>query len=230
MLIIMWCMVFLPFTTSSAVDPRPALGFNLGLSYGCVEFSLAQRMTITNSPSCVRTAVAHLANGTIVEIAKVGGSKSYQKFLHSQLRKKQDYDMDTSHGDTKRDDLLRRIQEYTGIGGTDGATILAEMLVSLRRASEDVLGEPLPATVVITVPYINSWQHQECGLDSYVETARVKAGLELIPVENMAARYLSEVNTIIAAHGQALCPDRFCNGAERAVERFFMNQWIYYIR
>ncbi|KJK87925.1 hypothetical protein H633G_08210 [Metarhizium anisopliae BRIP 53284] len=199
----------LPFTASSVVDLRPAIGFDLGQSYG--------------------TAVAHFSNGTVLKLAKVEGSQRYQAFLQSELQKQQEAWWYSSHAEIQREDLSRLLKQYMGIGGPDGAVILAEMLIALRTSSEAVLGAPLPATVVITAPYIIAWSYEETLQMSYIKRAQKLAGLQTVKMESMTPVYLSEANTILAANRRMLCPDLFCNGPEWTNENFHKYDVVYLV-
>ncbi|KAJ4857554.1 hypothetical protein T069G_08451 [Trichoderma breve] len=188
-------LAVLPFTLASGVDPRPAIGFDLGQSYG--------------------TAVAHLPNGTIVKLAKIEGSPRYRAFMQSELEKQKDY-LDWYEERTRSsllwEEILILLNRYTGFGPTYGGTILAEMLRSLRIASEATLGAPLPATVVFTAPYVRAWQHEEALLDGLLQRARILAGLKPVTIENMDPVYLGETNTVLAANRRRICPNLRCFG------------------
>ncbi|KYK60604.1 hypothetical protein DCS_01741 [Drechmeria coniospora] len=206
---IFWLLAILPCALSSAVDSRPAIGFDLGQSYG--------------------TAVAHLPNGTIIKLAKVEGSLRYQAFLQSEIQKQQGSRWYPSRAEVQREELSRLLKQYTGLGGPYGAAILAEMLIPLRTASEAVLGAPLPATVVITAPYITAWRHEETEDSSFVERARKLAGLRPLTVDNMDPVYLGEANSVLAANGREICPDLRCKGPEWSDEILFRQDVVYFI-
>lgn len=177
-----------------------------------------------------RTAVAHLFNGTVVKLAKIEGGPHYQAFLQSELQRQQESGWHPSAIEIQREELSRLLKQYTGFGGPDGAAILAEMLIALRTTSEAILGAPLPATVVITAPYIIAWSHEETLHTSFVARARKLAGLRPVQVESMAPAYLSEANTVLAANGHKLCPDLHCNGPEWTNEDFSTYNVVYFIR
>ncbi|KAK4060358.1 hypothetical protein Trihar35433_10222 [Trichoderma harzianum] len=188
-------LAILPFTLARGVDPRPAIGFDLGQSYG--------------------TAVAHLPNGTIVKLAKIEGSPRYRAFMQSELEKQKDYLYwyeERTRSSLLWEEMLILLNRYTGLGPTYGGTILAEMLRSLRIASEATLGAPLPATVVFTAPYVRAWQHEEALLDGLLQRARILAGLKPVTIENMDPVYLGETNTVLAANGRRICPKLRCFG------------------
>jgi hypothetical protein len=177
-----------------------------------------------------RTAVAHFANGTIAKLAKVEGSQRYQAFLQNELQRQQEAWWHPSTAEMRREELSRFLKHYTGFGGPDGATILAEMLVALRTASEAILGAPLPAAVVITAPYMIAWNYEETLHSNFVARARKLAGLTHVKVESMTPFYLGEANTILAANGHMLCPDLFCNGPEWTNEEFSKYDVVYLVR
>ncbi|KAL6691071.1 hypothetical protein J3F84DRAFT_403834 [Trichoderma pleuroticola] len=182
----------LPFTLTSGVDPRPAIRFDLGQSYG--------------------TAVAHLPNGTIVKLAKIEGSPRYRAFMQGELEKG-NYLIQFEERTISSllwQEILILLNRYTGLGPTYGGTILAEMLTSLRIASEAILGAPLPATVVFTAPYVRAWEQEETLLDGLLQRARIFAGLRPIPIENMDPVYLGETNTVLAANGRRICSNLRC--------------------
>lgn len=83
---VFWLLAILPFTLASGVDPRPAIGFDLGQSYGYVDS--CSKVIPSNM---IRTAVAHLPNGTIVKLAKIEGSPRYRAFMQGELEKQKDY-------------------------------------------------------------------------------------------------------------------------------------------
>ncbi|QYT04036.1 hypothetical protein H0G86_010971 [Trichoderma simmonsii] len=187
-------LAILPFTLASGVDPRPAIGFDLGQSYG--------------------TAVAHLPNGTIVNLAKIEGSPRYRAFMQGELEKGdylKQYEERTISS-LLWEEILILLNRYTGLGPTYGGIILAEMLRSLRVASEATLGGPLPATVVFTAPYMRAWYQQERLLDGLLQRARILAGLKPVTIENMDPVYLGETNTVLAANGRRICPKLRCFG------------------
>lgn len=177
-----------------------------------------------------RTAVAHFSNGTVLKLAKVEGSQRYQAFIQSELQKQQEAWWYPSHAEIQREDLSRLLKQYMGIGGPDGAVILAEMLIALRTSSEAVLGAPLPATVVITAPYIIAWSYEETLQISYIKRAQKLAGLRTVKMESMTPVYLSEANTILAANRRMICPDLFCNGPEWTNENFHKYDVVYLVR
>ncbi|KAK9434602.1 LysM domain protein [Metarhizium brunneum] len=186
-----------------------AIGFDLGQSYG--------------------TAVTHFSNGTVLKLAKVEGSQRYQAFLQSELQKQQEAWWYPPHAEIQREDLSRLLKQYMGIGGPDGAVILAEMLIALRTSSEAVLGAPLPATVVITAPYIIAWSYEETLQISYIKRAQKLAGLRTVKMESMTPVYLGEANTILAANRRMLCPDLFCNGPEWTNKNFHKYDVVYLV-
>lgn len=203
-------LAILPFTLASGVDPRPAIGFDLGQSYGYVDS--CSKFIPSNM---IRTAVAHLPNGTIVKLAKIEGSPRYRAFMQSELEKQKDYLYwyeERTRSSLLWEEILILLNRYTGLGPTYGGTILAEMLGSLRIASEATLGAPLPATVVFTAPYVRAWQHEEALLDGLLQRARILAGLKPVTIENMDPVYLGETNTVLAANGRQICPKLRCFG------------------
>ena len=110
-----------------------------------------------------------------------------------------------------------------------GVSVLAEVLVSLRKASVAILGD-LPATVEITAPYVLAWQEEETEFSSYIWKARKRAKLKSFPVETMSPLYLAEASTVLAANNQCLCQDRYCYGPEASDESVFMQEVVYYVR
>lgn len=110
-----------------------------------------------------------------------------------------------------------------------GAAVLAEVLVSLRKASEVILGD-LPATVAITAPYVLSWQDEETDFTSHAWRARELAGLKKFRVETMSPLYLAEASTVLAANGRCLCQDHYCYGPETSEESLVTKDAVYYIR
>lgn len=135
--------------------------------------------------------------------------------MQGELEKQKDY-LDWYEERTRSsllwEEILILLNRYTGLGPTYGGTILAEMLRSLRIASEAALGAPLPATVVFTVPYVRAWQHEEALLDGLLQRARILAGLKPVTSENMDPVYLGETNTVLAANGRRICPKLRCFG------------------
>lgn len=218
----------LPFTFASGVDPRPAIGFDLGQSYGYVDS--CSNVILSDM---ISTAVAHLPNGTIVKLAKIEGSPRYRAFMQGELEKQKDY-LDWYEERTRSsllwEEILILLNRYTGLGPTYGGTILAEMLRSLRLASEAILGAPLPATVVFTAPYMRAWQHEETLLDGLLQRARIIAGLRPVTIRNMDSVYLGETNTVLAANGRQICPKLRCIGPEFSDEFPTTNKIVYFIR
>ncbi|KAJ4154003.1 hypothetical protein LMH87_010467 [Akanthomyces muscarius] len=195
---------------SGGVDPRPAIGFHLGQSYG--------------------TAAAHLANGTVIELAKVDGSPAYRAFMQHELLRQQDSDLFAAPPRTPatRAQLAWLLNEYLGF--EDEAEVLAVMLRALRTASEEALGaEPLPATVVLGAPYMRAWQDEETSDRSIVARARRLAGLPHIQVQNMDPVYLAEAHAVLAANGQELCQHRRCYGSLLSKQDPFRREVIYLI-
>lgn len=172
--------------------------------------------------------MAHLPNGTILELAKIDGSLEYRAFLQHQLLREQD----------SRTNNYRPLTVYKKLGILANkyiydydAQVLAEMLRALRISSEKILGAPLPATVVIGAPYMLAWQHEEALLDrSVVARARRIAGLPHIIVENMDPTYLAQAHGVLAANGQELCQNRRCYGPETSSQSVFRSEIIYMIR
>ncbi|KAL7940717.1 hypothetical protein V8C42DRAFT_336777 [Trichoderma barbatum] len=150
--------------------------------------------------------------------------------MQGELQKQKDFKYD----ERTRSSLLWKeisglLNQYTGLGPACGVTTLAEMLSSLRIASEAILGAPLPATVVFTAPWMHAWSYEETLTDGLVEKARILAGLRPVMVENMDSNYLSETNTVLAANGRQICPDLRCNGPEFSDEPPSTNEVVYFL-
>lgn len=112
-----------------------------------------------------------------------------------------------------------------------GDAILSEMVMALRRASEAILGVPLPGPVVFSMPYIRSWEDNAAYESSDVMKARLKAGIERVQVENnIDPDYLGEGNAILSANNLRECPDRRCYGPEASGENLAGGYIIYFIR
>ncbi|OAA33877.1 hypothetical protein NOR_08756 [Metarhizium rileyi] len=161
------------------------------------------------------TAVAQLSNGTIVKLAKIAGTAGYQELLQSELQKRQ---VIQGHA----------TPHTRAHASSHGVAVLAEMIVSLREASEAILGD-LPATVAVTAPYVLAWLDEETDFSSYVWRARELAGLKSFRVETMSPLYLAEASTVFAANGRCLCQDRYCYGPERTEEDIFTHDVVYHI-
>lgn len=176
------------------------------------------------------TASAHLPNGTIIDLAKVEGSASYRAFMQHELLRQQDSDIFSlpPRPPATRSQLARLLKEYLSFD--DEAQVLAVMLRALRTASENVLGAPLPATVVIGAPYMRAWQDEETSDRSVVARARRLAGLPHIQVRNMDSVYLAEAHAILATNGWELCQHRRCYGPMISEQRPFRLEVIYLIR
>ncbi|KAK0756823.1 hypothetical protein N5P37_010341 [Trichoderma harzianum] len=228
-------LAILPFASASGVDPRPAIGFDLGQSYGYVDS--CSEVIPSNA---ISTAVAHLPNGTIVNLAKIEGSPRYRAFMQGELEKGdylEQYEERTISS-LLWEEILILLNRYTGLGPTYGGIILAEMLRSLRIASEATLGGPLPATVVFTAPYMRAWYQQERLLDGLLQRARILAGLKPVTIENMDPVYLGETNTVLAANGRRICPKLRCFGPSifdeppwaYETEPLITHQIVYFVR
>lgn len=177
------------------------------------------------------TAAAHLANGTVIDLAKVDGSPAYRAFMQHELLRQQDSDLfaASTRSPATRAQLARLLSEYLGFD--DEAEVLAVMLRALRTASEEALGgAPLPATVVLGAPYMRAWQDEETSDRSIVARARRLAGLPHIQVQNMDPVYLAEAHAVLAGNGQELCQHRRCYGPMPSKQDPFRREVIYLIR
>ncbi|KAJ6783598.1 hypothetical protein PWT90_10949 [Aphanocladium album] len=214
----LWVLFLLTFVFASSglvysrnddgIDPRPALGFHLGQSYG--------------------TAAAHFSNGTILSIAKIESWPAYRDFLQHKLLRQTGIRFDPWRPQTWWKSFVVPPKAYVQFGG---AAVLAKMLRALRIASEEVLGAPLPETVGIGVPYVLAWREEESS-DIYwsaVRRARESAELPNVIFENMEPSYIAEANAILAANGQQLCQNRYCFGPMLSHQRSYTHETIYLI-
>ncbi len=218
-------------TKGEDIDPRPAIGFHLGQSYGYhITTSLVVLLYgfIFNTYTRLRTAVAHFPNGTILNIAKIDSWPAYRSILQHTLLRDTGIRFDPWRPQTWWKSFAVPPKAYVQFGG---AAVLAKMLRALRIASEEVLGAPLPKTVGIGAPYMLAWSEEESS-DIYWSTmrqTRESAGLPNVIFENMEASYIAEANAILAANGQQLCQNLYCFGPRLSHQSPYTDETIYLI-
>lgn len=138
----------------SLIDPRRAIGFDLGLSYGyvlshhikCLQWPLCLAFFALSSPLTPnRTAVANFHNYSAINLAKVEGSPRYLAFMQREMRRRASspaYLVQLAINAPRG--YCCDPNQYMGVDASEHAEILSEMLRELRAAVESTLGILLP--------------------------------------------------------------------------------------
>ncbi|KAJ4303942.1 hypothetical protein N0V88_001543 [Collariella sp. IMI 366227] len=168
-----WCKNCLAI----AVHDAPGIGFDLTTSYG--------------------TAVAHLYNGTIVDIAKVPASSDYQALI-SRL-----HNTAPPASPSRLERLQRWWNKYRGLPATPEVGILASLLSSLKSTTSAALSTSPITHVAITHPPIPALFTSLNLADAFLH-----AGLQhnwLGDARGMQPKHISQSHATLAGNGMGLC-------------------------
>ena len=150
-----------------------------------------------------RVSVNLLDNGTAINLAKVPGSRFYVEMVERLMMTLPSRNSGCSDGVGVT--LARAARYLLGISDFRDATTIAQLVGTLKAASEETLGKSLDGYAVsITAPWQQCWRDQS-SWSSDINYALKQSGLQPWFPAELDPVYLEEARTTLAAFGRWLC-------------------------
>ncbi len=166
----------------------------------------ALNATLTSTP---RTSVAHFANGTVLNLARVPAAPEYTALMQRLVRSpKTPYWRSRFSRVGYWLGLWRLLRRLLGLFVTDESSVFAELVAALKVESEAALGSAI-TVVSVAAPWVAAWEH-DIPVDSTVNDALTSTGLKPWTWESSWAIYLADTNAVLAANGRWHCRARWC--------------------